>query len=266
MRDDPDERELTVEDENSDALTELRYQELEPLEFATNRGCQLLDEITLHILELRLALLVVTDDVSLRLDDFYPRLAALEVLADQAVGAARLLLLNADLDEAWGSLPSRPQAVYARHKAAVTRGSPNVFPEPSSLRRFNSAIRTIGSQATGPDWRARPQCPAMIRDGSRQCSNGVLYLGDNAFASGCFSHATEAERTRHRQHQDGRHEANVEASHIAHSALIGLGRIIAEGWLRRRHEPGSLFHLINQPDGPFRLEDMEDGGKAAPAD
>ena len=266
MLDDPDEQELTVEDENLDALTELRYQELEPPEFATSRGCQLLDEIALRILEVRLALLVATEDVSLRLDDFYPRLAALEVLADQAVGAARLLLLNADLDEAWGSLPSRPQAVCARHKAAVTRGSPSVFPEPSSLRHFNAAVRAIGSQVSGPDWRARPQCPATIRDGSRQCSNGVLYLGDNAFASGCFSHATGAERNRHRQHQDKRTEANVEASHIAHLALTGLGRIIADGWLRRRHEPGSLFQLINQPDGPFRLEDMEEASKSAPAD
>ncbi|MBU9766953.1 hypothetical protein FR943_24335 [Mycobacterium sp. TNTM28] len=264
--DDPHAPELTDEEENSAALTERRYREPEPPEFATSRGCQLLDEISLRILEIRLALLVATEDVSLRLDDFYPRLAALEVLADQAVGAARLLLLDADLDEAWGSLPSRPQAVFARHKAAVTRGSPSVFPVPSSLRHFNSAIRTIASQATGPDWRARPQCPAIIRDGSRQCSNGVLYLGDNAFASGCFSHATEAERNRHRQHQDDRNEANVEASRIAHLAMTGLGRIIAEGWLRRRHEPGSLFQLINQPDGPFRLEDMEEAGKAAPAD
>lgn len=262
MLDDPHGQESIDEDEDVDALTDLHRQVLEPAEFATSRGCQLLDEIALRILEIRLALLVVTEDVSLRLDDFYPRLAALEVLADQTVGAAQLLLHNADLDEAWGSLPARPQAVYARHKAAVTRGSPRVFPEPSSLRHFNIALRAIGSQATGPDWRDRPRCPATIRDGSRQCSNGVLYLGDNAFASGCFSHAPEAERKRYRQHQDERTEANVEAGRIAHLAMTGLGRIIANGWLRRRHEPGSLFQLIKQPDGPFRLEDLDGAGTA----
>lgn len=264
MPENPDEQESM--DEDAEALNDFHYQELEPLEFATNRGHQLLDEIALRILEIRLALLVVTDDVSLRLDDFYPRLTALEVLADQAVDAAGLLLLDADLDEAWGSLPSRPQAIYARHKAAVTRGFPVASPPRSSLRHFNTAVRALGSRATGPDWKARPQCQATIRDGSRQCSNSVLYLGNNAFAAGCFSHATEAERNQHRQHQDDRTETNAEASHSEHLALASLGRMIANGWIRCRHQPGSLFQLIHRPDGPFRQEDLDRGGDVSRTD
>ncbi|MCV7193144.1 hypothetical protein [Mycolicibacterium brumae] len=254
MLDDPDEAVSPDEDEDAATLADLDYPASQRPEFATGRAYQILDEVALRILEIRLALMVVTEEVSLRLDDFYPRLTALELLADQAVGAAGLLLLSAELDDAWGSQPSRPQAVYARHKAAVSRGAPRAFPPASSLWHFNTVLKAVGEPAIGPDFRARPQCPATIRDGSRQCSNGVLYLGGNAFASGCFSHATEAERDRYRQHQDDRTEANVEAGQLQHLALTGLGRKITRDWLRRRHEPGSLYQLINQPDGPFHPE------------
>ena len=97
-------------------------------------------------------------------------------------------------------------------------------------------LTTLAMPQESPDWKARAQCPASVRDGSRRCSNSVLYLGGDAFASACCTHASDDERQRHRRHQVALTTATVIAGDTQCRHLRDLSHDIANDWLQRRPE------------------------------
>ncbi|WP_343708206.1 hypothetical protein [Mycobacterium sp.] len=213
-------------------------------EMVTGRAFQILDEIAIRLLEIRLALVEAVGEVDLRFDEFDEPLQSLEWLVHDAVKAVGLLLLDAELDPRWGYQASRPKAVLARHYAATARGTSRVIPPPSTVDVFDDIVEAAAGERDNPDWKSRPPCAATVRDGSRQCSKWVLYLGGGAWASGCHSHASDDERRRYSEYRstiaDRAAVTDAQVELIRHTGA----RIVGD-WLDRRHQPDSLYNAVH---------------------
>lgn len=200
-----------------------------PPEKAATIAYQVLDEAALRLLEIQLALTVVSNEVPLRFDEALPDLARVELRLDQAVQAASLLLQQADLSDDTRSVPMGPVAINRRHRAAVGRGAPQMLPIPSSVRRFN---RLLGNSGVGVDADAALGTPLDLKRRER--------LDDNI-------------GTKQRQFM----------------LLQDLGRRVVKGWLDRRRDPDSLYTLIRNAEEPFEkfpnrdIDDADIGGAYA---
>jgi len=213
-------------------------------ELATGRAFQILDEIAIRLLEIRLALVEAVGEVDLRFDEFNEPLQSLQWLVHDAVKAVGLVLLDAELAPRWGTQPSRPRAILARHYAATAHGASRVFPPPSTVDVFDDIVEATAGERDNPDWKSRPPCAATVRDGSRQCSKWALYLGGGAWASGCHSHASDDERRRHSDYRstiaDRAAFTDAQVELIRHTGT----RIVGD-WLDRRHQPDSFYNDVH---------------------
>ena len=171
-------------------------------ETATDLALEILDELAARLLECRLVLEALHEEVDLNFDDFVADISVVERSAQEAFGAASLLNKGAALDERWGHNLSRPKAIFARHRAAARRGAPPVNPEPSTVDVFNLGFRPLTrldrlQDMSGP----RPTCVVATRDGSH-CESSAIYLGSGVFGPNCYVHSTRGERDLYRQHHE----------------------------------------------------------------
>jgi hypothetical protein len=89
-------------------------------------GFFLLGQMRLNLEEIQRVMSVVMSEVYVDFDEVMAALSTLQQKMNEATQAASLLMNDADLDENenWGSFPSRPGAIFARHNAAIKNGAP----------------------------------------------------------------------------------------------------------------------------------------------
>lgn len=208
-------------------------------ETASALALEILDELAVRLLECRLALEALHDDVDLNFDEFIGDISVVERSAQEAFGAASLLSKGAALDERWGFNLSRPKAIFARHRAAARRGAPAVSPEPSTVDVFNLGFRPLTRLDRIQDMsRPRPTCATATRDGSR-CGSSAIYLGTGVFGPNCYVHSTRAERDQYRQHQEKIAAKVVEERYSYAEQMSAIGHDVIGFWMQQRQRARS---------------------------
>lgn len=161
---------------------------------ASALGVALLGQLVRHLDEAQHIVEFVAGQADLNLIEVSGALVQAANEANQAFQAACILRRGAELDAAWTNNPSRPKAVFARHRAAIAAGAIPVDPAPAPM-----LIRSTPSPAT-PDQRpfkprasSRPQCGHPTKSGGR-CAKIVVVLEDGVLASGCEIHLPASER------------------------------------------------------------------------
>lgn len=206
-------------------------------ESASAKALVLLDELGISLLESVLVLESLRAEVDLNFDELTRGIQRLQLLAEEAFGAATLLHQGAELAEAWGAPPSRPRAIFARHAAAVRAGAVAFSRRDSTsavserkIRQLPNVDRAAGAASS------RPTCQAIIRKTGQPCESAAIYLGSGSFAQHCYSHSSRAEREGYHRYQEIA-KAELEGARRQQQATIQTFRAkVAAGWMRRRVE------------------------------
>jgi hypothetical protein len=181
------------------------------------------------LLECRLVLTALPEEVDMIFDDLDDQLAAAQMEARQAYRATSLLRQGALLDPRWGKRASRPKAVFARHGAAVKNGAARVIPHLSRADECFDILNDPGRSDRAQDLPLgrRPKCPVAGADDEEPCNQTAFYLGKGEFAATCWAHGSEGDRDRYRHHQQadaGRYEDRDERLRV-------LGRAVMRQWI-----------------------------------
>lgn len=123
-------------------------------DFASVDAVAVLDEITVELFDMMLAISMLEITNDLRCDELVGAIQDSFDLAEQARGAASLLFQGAVLDPNWSRQPSRPKAVWARHTSAVRAGKgERLTPSAGSIGTFRSLYADVPLPpvATPPD-------------------------------------------------------------------------------------------------------------------
>jgi len=196
---------------------------------ASDRAKTALGELCSSLLECRLVIAALPEEVDMIFDDLDTQLAAAQMEARQTYKAASLLQQGAPLEPRWGKRASRPKAVFARHGAAVKSGATRVIPHLSAADEFFDVLNDPGRSDLAQDLPPgkRPKCPVVGSNGEEPCNQTAFYLGKGRFAATCWAHGSEGERDRYRRHQEedaGRYEDRDERLRV-------LGRAVMQQWI-----------------------------------
>jgi hypothetical protein len=200
-------------------------------ETASDIAMVALAQICYQLFECRLVLEALPYEVDLNLDELMRDISTAQQSAREAYSATSLLHKSATLEDRCDTSPSRPDAIVARHRAAVAAGAPLVAPDRSRTDEFNDGLNEYhrpdrSQDIVGP----RPNCKAVLRDGSRRCTKPALYLGGGSWAQTCYVHATTADRDRFR----GREGLGVDAGKVDErtrkEVLLVFGRAVMFSW------------------------------------
>ena len=200
-------------------------------ETASDVGMVTLAQICYQLFECRLVLEALPYEVDLNLDELVRDISTAQQSARQAYSAASLLHKGAALEQRCDTSPSRPDAIFARHLAAVAAGARRVAPDVSRTDTFSDGLndhrrpdRT--KDIVGP----RPNCEAVLRDGSRHCMKPALYLGAGRWARNCYIHATTADRDRFRKHEGTGVAAEENDERTRKEVLRVFGQAVMFSW------------------------------------
>ncbi|OBI68251.1 hypothetical protein A5664_11505 [Mycolicibacterium fortuitum] len=194
----------------------------------------LLDELRWTLSECLLVLKLLPAEADINFVDLQQCLLSAQLNAKQAYQASSLIYEGAELDERWGTSPSRPKGVFARHNAAVRRGAPQVRPSMALSDNFERQVWQLPAVDRNQDFSgSRPACSGVIRATGQACSAVAIYLGSGTFAAHCYSHATPAERDQHRAHHEAVEARQRSAHHLLRDSQQSVGQAIAEVWIQR---------------------------------
>lgn len=155
-------------------------------EHVSEFAMDLLDEPRWALSECLLVLKFLPAEADVAFIDLQQHLVTAQLNAKVVYEACSLMHQGPELDEPWGSGPSRPMAVVARHNAAVRGGSPRVRPLPTISDGFERHVWQPPGLDRSQDFSgARPQCSALVRDTGKPCSGVAIYLGAGTFAAHC---------------------------------------------------------------------------------
>lgn len=200
-------------------------------ETASDVGMVTLAQICYQLFECRLVLEALPYEVDLNLVELVRDISTAQQSARQAYSAASLLREGAALEQRCDTSPSRPDAIFARHLAAVAAGARRVAPDVSRTDNFSDGLnddrrrdRTKG--IVGP----RPTCEAVLRDGSRHCIKPALYLGAGRWGRNCYIHATTADRDRLRELEGIVVAAGENDERTRKEVLLVFGQAVMFSW------------------------------------
>ncbi len=221
-------------------------------ETATEFAITALDQACWHLLNCELTLQALDGEVDLQFDELFNELGRVQREVENAFQAASLLMSRASLATSWGRLPSRPKAIFARHRAAVAEsGAEPVRPWSSNAAAFVEDLELVARNGNRPaiPTSPAPQCEAKIRNGSRRCSKAALSFGDEEWASRCHIHASKAEKEGHLKFQNARAAAYQRDRQTGAQLRRKIGRSLIESWSTR----GSPLALQAEPDAETRI-------------
>ncbi|MEU9808565.1 hypothetical protein [Mycobacterium sp. NPDC050853] len=209
------------------------------VEWASSMGMALLDELRVSMIESLLVLEALPGQVDLNLDELRTELCAALRSARQA---ASLLNQGAALAQAWGAGFSRPQAVFARHKAAVRNGAPRMSPASSGTEQLEKQLAELDAAAgMTKSHGTQPVCSASTQSSGQPCRSKALPVSPGVFGQSCYQHASPEEKARYRVRQAGYADYDdtrrgVREMHRA----AGVG--ICADWMARREDMSRWFH------------------------
>ena len=188
-----------------------------------------LGELCSALLECRLVIAALPEEVDMIFDDLDTQLAAAQIEARQTYKAASLLRQGAPLEPRWGKRASRPKAVFARHGAAVKSGTTRVIPHLSAADEFFDVLNDPGRSDLAQDLPPgkRPRCAVVGPNKEVPCDQTAFYLGKGQFAATCWPHGSEGDRDLYRRHQ----EADVGRYNDRDERLRVLGRAAMQQWI-----------------------------------
>lgn len=204
-------------------------------EHVSDFAMDLLDELRWTLSECLLILKLLPAEADVNFGDVQQQVMSAQLNARQAYQASSLIHQRAELDERWGSGPSRPKAVFARHNAATRCGATQVRPSPAISDGFERHVWQLPALDRSQEFSGvRPNCTGLVRGTGRPCAAAAIYLGSGTFAAHCFSHATSAEREQYRTHNESVDELQRTAQQRLRTIQDSLGRAIAAAWIQRR--------------------------------
>lgn len=233
-------------------------------EAASEFALTALDQACWHLLNCELTLQALDGELDLQFDELLSELGRVQKEAENAFQAASLLMSQASLAASWGRLPSRPKAIFARHKAAVAEsGAEPVRPASSNAAAFVDDLELFARSGNRPalPTSPAPQCEAMIRNGSRRCSKAALSFGDEEWASRCHIHASKAEKGRHLEFQGAKAAAYQSERQASAELRREIGRSLIESWSTR----GGPLSLQSEPDDAIEIttDDLPPGEESS---
>ena len=207
---------------------------------ASDRAMTALGELCSALLECRLVIAALPEEVDMIFDDLDTQLAAAQIEARQTYKAASLLQQGALLEPRWGKRASRPKAVFARHGAAVKNGATRVIPHLSAADEFFDVLNDPGRSDLAQDLPPgkRPRCAVVGPNKEVPCDQTAFYLGKGQFAATCWAHGSEGDRDRYRRHQEedaGRYDDRDERLRV-------LGRAVMQQWILAYYAEPDLAH------------------------
>ena len=196
---------------------------------ASDEAITALGELCSALLECRLVIAAMPEEVDMIFDDLDTQLAAAQIEARQTYKAASLLQQGALLEPRWGKRASRPKAVFARHGAAVKNGATRAIPHLSAADAFFDVLNDPGRSDLAQDLPSgkRPKCPVVGLNKKVPCNQTAFYLGKGQFAETCWAHGSEGDRDHYRRHQEedvGRYDDRDERLRV-------LGRAVMQQWI-----------------------------------
>jgi len=196
---------------------------------ASDRAMTVLSELCSTLLECRLVLAGLPDEVDMIFDDLDTQLAATQMEARRTYKAASLLWQGAPLESRWGKRASRPKAVFARHGAAVKMGAVRVIAHLSAADEFFDVLNDPGRSDVAQDLPPgkRPRCAVVGLNKKVPCNQTAFYLGKGQFAETCWAHGSEGDRDHYRRHQ----EEDVGRYNDRDERLRVLGRAVMQQWI-----------------------------------
>lgn len=197
----------------------------------------MLDQLGVALVECVLALHSMRLDVGITLDELERDLRRAQESARVAFGAASLVDQGADLAGSWTDYPSRPKAIFARHRVAFDHGAERKLPAVSAAERLEQAVARSPRTDSDP-FTPLKRCGHSTPDGTA-CRRRVVCVGEGAFADHCVDHLNDLERRLSDDHRRAMVAVVVKAQRDEITR-------IAAGWLvhrRRLHE--WLNHLID---------------------
>ena len=197
-----------------------------------------LDELCLRLVECRLVIQALTNQIDLDMRTLESNLHMLEHRARQTREAASLICQGAELVDGRPS-ETLPWNITTRHYIAVKRGATQMNPEPTRLEQTNPALAEAVAAPPFYDYDRKQRWRATNDDGS-QCSEPALYLGNHDFAN-CEHHAPETLVTRRLEFRASA-SARAEATQAMIRTQQTYGRKVIDEWLHRRYTQPAWFH------------------------
>ncbi|WP_181029264.1 hypothetical protein [Mycobacterium kansasii] len=213
-------------------------------DWVTARGLKLLDELVGTLQECQLALRSMRVDVALTLDDLERDLRRARESASLAYGAASLLHQGAELARGWTDLPSRPKAIYARHRVAVDYGASRRAPAVATADRYEKTLRQTDEQQMTAAREAQPsalatgrRCRTYLEYERKPCRRRVVRTGPDEFADHCPDHLDDDELKLYERHRR-------DAAKIVAQAQRDEFRRIADEWIAARLGPRTWVEQV----------------------
>lgn len=199
-----------------------------------------LDELCLRLVECRLVMQALTDEIGVDMRTLEANLHMVEHGARRTREAASLICQGAELADGRPH-QALPHDITGKHWAAVRRGAVRIVPEPTRLEQTDPALATAVAAPPFYDQerKSKRRCTATADDGSR-CSGRALYLGNHGFAD-CERHAPEYHLARHLEFRDSA-PARAEAAEAMIRTQVTYGRKVIDEWLHRRRTQPVWFH------------------------
>ncbi|MFV8141863.1 hypothetical protein ACNQR7_30225 [Mycolicibacterium senegalense] len=171
-------------------------------------------------------------DVGLTLDDLERDLRRARESASLAYGAASLLYQGAELARSWTDYPSRPIAIYTRHRVAVEYGASQKAPAVASADRFAETLPQAYEQQmiearTAPRGIVGRRCRTSSDSQGGPCRRRVVRTGPDKFADHCPDHLNDEELELYERHRRDAAKAVVLAQRDEF-------RRIADEWVAQR--------------------------------
>ncbi|MDG5485485.1 hypothetical protein [Mycolicibacterium gadium] len=218
-------------------------------EWVTSRGLEMLDELVGALQECQLALKSMRVDVGLTLDELERDLRKARESASLAYGAASLLDQAADLARGWTDYPSRPKAIFARHRVAADYGAPSKTPAVPTADRYEETLRRAYklkmNEARGAESRTTAsgrRCGTYLGQQDRSCRQRVARIGHDVFAEHCPDHLDDAERE---LYEHFRQQAAMTVAQAHRDEF----RRIADQWIEQRLGPRSWVEQVIRSTG-----------------
>lgn len=201
---------------------------------ATPVGMTLLGQLVRHLDEARHVVEVIQNEVDLNLVEVAAALGSALYEANQAFEAATLLAKGAALDENWSSGPSKPKAVFARHRAEVARGAVQVRPDRAvMIVEPDPSPVTLDQLPPKPRAKERTHCGQPTKAGT-PCANIVVVLEAGVLASACARHLPDRERASYeRQRAQTNAWVDAAAEHQERNR-VRMANEASALWLRRQ--------------------------------